>query len=135
MNMVSASHPKKAECHLEISNLELQVLCVEVFLSPKGYGRSDLTNGSHRCSRDYALEWGPTGAQCCSRQSHLVKFLQEQDVQGTTSIDKHSVGFYILDDRANNERIPSQLWHEIRVVAVVKGDGDLGPLKLLGDGR
>jgi hypothetical protein len=38
--------------HLEISNLKLQVLYVEVFLSPKGHGKSDLTDGSQCCSHE-----------------------------------------------------------------------------------
>jgi hypothetical protein len=45
-------------------------------------------------------------------------------VQGATSIDKDSVELYILDDGANDERIPPQLWHKVQVVA---GDRDLRP--------
>jgi hypothetical protein len=32
------------------------------------------------CARDYAMEKSPTRAQHCSRQPHLVKCLQEEDV-------------------------------------------------------
>jgi hypothetical protein len=48
--------------HHKISNLELQILHVEIFLSPKGYGKSDLTDGGHYCARDYAMEGHLTGA-------------------------------------------------------------------------
>jgi hypothetical protein len=43
-------------CHLEIDNLELQVLYAEVFPSPEGYGKSDLTDRSHRLCKDYTVE-------------------------------------------------------------------------------
>jgi hypothetical protein len=38
-------------------------------------------------------------------QIHLVKGLQEQDVQGATSIDEDSVELDVLNDGANYERI------------------------------
>jgi hypothetical protein len=58
----------------------------------------------------------------------LVKSLQQQDVEGVTSIDEESVELGMLDDGANYERMLPQLWHKVRVVAVVEGDRDLGPL-------
>jgi hypothetical protein len=51
-------------CGLEIGNLKLQVLCAEVFPSPKGYGKGGLIDGSRHCSWDYAMERGLTGVQC-----------------------------------------------------------------------
>jgi hypothetical protein len=79
---------------------------VEIFLSPEGYRKSDLTDGGRCCARDYAMEGGPTGVQQGPRQTHLVKSLQEQDGQGATSIDEDSVELDVLDDGANYERIP-----------------------------
>jgi hypothetical protein len=78
------------------------------------------------------MEGGPTGAQQGPRQTHLVKSLQEQDVQGATSVDEDSVELDILNDGANYERIPPRLWHKVRVVTAVEGDGDLRPFKVLG---
>jgi hypothetical protein len=40
-------------------------------------------------------------------------------------IDEDSVELDILDDGADYERIPPQLWHKIRVVATVEGNEDL----------
>jgi hypothetical protein len=74
------------------------------------------------------MERNPVGAQCLSRQTHLVEHLQGQDVQEATSIDKDSVKLYILDDGTDDERVLSWLQHKVRVVIAVKGDGDLGPL-------
>jgi hypothetical protein len=74
------------------------------------------------------MEGSSTGMMHCSGQPHLVESLQEQDVQGATSIDEDMVELDILDDGANYERMPPRLWHKVRVVATVKGDGDLGPL-------
>jgi hypothetical protein len=51
-------------CYVKVGNLELQVFCMEVFMSPEGYKKSDLTDGSHYYSKDYAVEWNPTGTQC-----------------------------------------------------------------------
>jgi hypothetical protein len=36
---------------------------VEIFMSPEGYGKSDLAHGSRYYTRDYATQRGPTGAQ------------------------------------------------------------------------
>jgi hypothetical protein len=64
----------------------------------------------------------------------MVKSLLEQDIQGATSIDEDSVELDIIDDGASYERILPQLWYKVWVVAVVEGDGDLRPFKLLGGG-
>jgi hypothetical protein len=77
------------------------------------------------------MEGGLTGVQQGPRQTHLVEGLQEQDVQGATSINEDSVELYILDDGANYERISPRLWYKVRVVIAVEGDGDLGPFKVL----
>jgi hypothetical protein len=56
----------------------------------------------------------------------LFECLQEHDVQGAASINKDSIELDILDDGANNERVPLRLWYKVWVVTAVKGDGDLG---------
>jgi hypothetical protein len=112
----------------------LYILRAEIFLSPKGYEKSDLTDRGDCCARDYVMEGGPTGAQQGPRQIHLVKSLQEQDVQGATSTDEDSVELDILDDGANYETIPPQLSYKVRVVTAVKGDGDLKLFKVLRGG-
>jgi hypothetical protein len=118
---------------LKVSYLELQLLSAEIYPSPEGYGRSDLTNRSCCCTRDSTVERSrvPQTAQCQFGKQHLVEYLQEQDVQGAASIDKDSVELDILDDGANDKRIPPRLWYEVQVVTTVKDDGDLGPLKVL----
>jgi hypothetical protein len=113
--------------HLKVSHLKLQVFSTEIFLSRKGHGKGNLTDGGSCCTMDYVVERSPTGARCRSGQPHLVKGLQEQDVQGATSIDTNSVELDSIDNGANNERIPPRLWHKVRVVTAVKGDGDLIP--------
>jgi hypothetical protein len=40
----------------------------------------------------------------------------------------------IIDDVANNERMPPRLWHKVRVVIVIEGNGDLRLFKLLRGG-
>jgi hypothetical protein len=49
---------------LEVGYLELQIFSTEAFLSPKAYGKRDLTDESRCCARDYVVKWSPTGAQC-----------------------------------------------------------------------
>jgi hypothetical protein len=49
------------------------------------------------------MEGAQLGAQQGPRQTHLVDSLQEQDVQGATSIDEDSIELDILDDEANYE--------------------------------
>jgi hypothetical protein len=91
---------------LEVSYLELQVFSMEVSPSLEGYRKGDLINGCCHYSEDYAMEQSLIGAQCCTRQTHLVEYLQEQVVQGATSIDKDLVELYILDIGASSERVP-----------------------------
>jgi hypothetical protein len=48
---------------LKIGDLKLYSLCVEIFPTPEGYDKSDLTDGSCYCTRDYAIERSLTGVQ------------------------------------------------------------------------
>jgi hypothetical protein len=121
---------ERVVCHFKISYLELHVLGAEIFLSLEGHKNSDLTDRGRCCPKDYSVKGSSTGTQCYSRQPHLVKGLQEQDVQGATSIDEDSIELDILHNGAGNERVPTWLWDKVRVVAVVEGDGDLGPLQV-----
>jgi hypothetical protein len=50
----------------EVDHLELQVFSVEIFLSPNGHGKSNLTDRGRCCTRDYAMERSPTMVQCRS---------------------------------------------------------------------
>jgi hypothetical protein len=47
--------------NLKISDLKLYDLRAENFPSPKGYGKSDLVDEGHCCTRDYAIERSLTG--------------------------------------------------------------------------
>jgi hypothetical protein len=47
---------------LEIGNLKLFGLCVEIYPSLEGHGKSDLVDGGRCYTRDYAMEGSPTGA-------------------------------------------------------------------------
>jgi hypothetical protein len=48
-----------------------------------------------------------------SGEPHLVEGLQEQYVQGASPIDEDSVELDILDNGANNQRVPTLLWDEV----------------------
>jgi hypothetical protein len=48
---------------LDISDLKLYDLCVEIFSSPEDHRKSDLADGGRYCTRDYAMEGSPIGAQ------------------------------------------------------------------------
>jgi hypothetical protein len=112
---------------LEIGYLKLYVFCAEFFSSLEGYGKGDLANEGYCCPRDYAMEGSLTGTRHGSRQPHLVKRLQEQNVQVAASIDEDSIKFDILDDGANYKMVPPRLWHKVWVITAVKGNGDLRP--------
>jgi hypothetical protein len=60
---------------LEIGNLKLYSLRAEIFLSPEGYGKRDMTDGGHCCTRDYAMERSLTGSQQRPGYTHLVNCL------------------------------------------------------------
>jgi hypothetical protein len=89
---------------------------LEIFSCPKGYGKTDLTDGCHCCTENYAMKGGLTGAQKRHGQPHLVKSLQEKNVHGATSIDEDSVELNVLDGGTDYERIPSWLWHNVWVL-------------------
>jgi hypothetical protein len=65
-------------------------------------------------------------------QIHLVKGLQEQDVQGATSIDEDSVELDVLNNGANYERIPPRLWHKVQVLLQSKVMGTSDHLRYSG---
>jgi hypothetical protein len=48
---------------LEIDDIKLYSLHAEIFPSPKGYRKRDLTDRGCCCTRDYAIERSPTGVQ------------------------------------------------------------------------
>jgi hypothetical protein len=62
----------------------------------------------------------------------MVEGFQEYDTQVASSSDEDSVEFDILNNGADNQWVLTRLWDEVWVVASVKGDGDLGPLQVLG---
>jgi hypothetical protein len=149
---------------LKINHLELYIFSSKVLSSPEGYGKRDLTDGSCYCTIDYTMERSLIGAQKSSRQPHLVESLQKKEVEGDTmersligaqkssrqphlveslqkkevegaaSIHKHSVELNVLHDGAEYQGILPWLWYKVQVVATVKGNGDLGPSKVLGGG-
>jgi hypothetical protein len=116
-------------------DLKLYGLHKEIFPSPEGHGKSDLVDGGRCYTMDYGMKGSPTGAQQGPGYSHLVENLQEQNVQGAASINEDSIELDILDDVADNGRLPPCLWNKVWVVTVIEGDGDLGPLKVLEGSR
>jgi hypothetical protein len=50
-------------CCIEVGYLEVKVFSREVFLSPEGHRKSDLSDWGHCCARDYDVKRGPTGVQ------------------------------------------------------------------------
>jgi hypothetical protein len=54
---------EKVVYSLKISDLKLYSLRAEIFLSPEGYRKRDLTDRVHCCTKDYAMERSLTGAQ------------------------------------------------------------------------
>jgi hypothetical protein len=115
-------------CRFEIGYLKLHALGVEVLPSPKGHGKSDLATGGCCCSEDYSMEGSLTQMQRWPGKLHLIKGIQEQDIERTPPMDEDSVELDVLDDGADNQWVPTQLWDEVRVVASAEGDGNLIPL-------
>jgi hypothetical protein len=77
------------------------------------------------------MEGSPTRTQKKSRQPHLVESLQKKKIEGAASIHQHSVELNVFYNGADYQKIPPQLWYKVRVVVAVKGNGDLGPSKVL----
>jgi hypothetical protein len=128
----SQSSQEGIVCGLEIGHLKLYGFSLEIFLSPEGHEKRDLTDGFHCCTWDYAMERSSASAWKISRQSHLVESLQKKNNKRAATIDEDSVELDISDNGADNHRISPRLRYKVWVVAVVKGNGDLRPFKVLG---
>jgi hypothetical protein len=63
-----------------------------------------------------------------------LKVFRKKKVEGAASIHEHSIELNVLYDRVDYQGIPPQFWYKVRVVAAVKGNGDLEPSKVLGGG-
>jgi hypothetical protein len=74
---------------------------------------SDLANEGRCYSWDYSMKRTPTGTQRRSGQPHLVKSPQEQDVEGIASIDEDMVKLDVLDNGADDQRVPTRLWNKV----------------------
>jgi hypothetical protein len=120
--------------NLKISHFELYIFSSEILSSPDSYGKRDLTDGCCYCPRNYTMEGSLTRMRKRYRQPHLFECLQKKEVSRAASIHQLCVELDVLYDGADNKRVPPRLWHNVRVVTTVKGDGDLGPSKVLGGG-
>jgi hypothetical protein len=65
----------------------------------------------------------------------LVEGLQKKEVEGAASIHEHLVELNILHGVADYQGIPPRLSYKVRVVAPIKGNGDLRPSMVLRGGR
>jgi hypothetical protein len=57
-----------------------------------------------------------------------VQGLGVDDVKAAAFVHEDLGEPNIADDRIDDERVPSQAWHEVGVVALVEGDRLVGPL-------
>jgi hypothetical protein len=55
--------------------------------------------------------------------AHGIKHLDVHDVEAVNPIHQHLVEVLLVDDRIDDEWIPTRMWNAIRVVGAVEGDG------------
>jgi hypothetical protein len=110
---------------LKISDLKLYSLRAEIILSLVGYGKRDMTNGGSYCTRDHSKDLD---------NSIWSKVFRNRMFRELPPLARTRFELDILDPGANYERIPPRLWHKVWVVAVIEGNGDLRPFKVLRGG-
>ena len=77
------------------------------------------------CSSDLPEPGGP---DCGQIDPQEPEGLGVDDVETVASVHEDLSEPSVADDRVDNERVPSWAWYAVGVVALVKGDGLVGPV-------
>jgi hypothetical protein len=113
---------------LEPDHLEREGFPAEVGGSPKTDGQIELPKGQDALSGDDPVKRRRTGPDRGQIDPQEPEGLGVDDVEAAASIHEDLGEPSVADDRIDNERVPSWARHAVVVVALVEGDGLVGPV-------
>jgi hypothetical protein len=90
------------EGEVNLCDVELDVLCAEVFLGPECNRERDSPEGIHRLWA-HSGEW-TRGSQTGPRDLQLLECSMADDVEACPTVNQHMVQSHVGDDRSSDER-------------------------------
>jgi hypothetical protein len=112
----------------EPDHLEREGFPAEVGGSPETDGQIELPKGQDTLSRDDLVKGRRTGPDYGQIDPLEPEGLSVDDVEAAAYIHEDLGDSGVADDRIDNERVPSWARHAVGVVALVEGDGLVGPV-------
>jgi hypothetical protein len=100
----------------------------EVGGSSEADGQIELSKGEDALSGDDPVKGRRTGPDCGQIDPQEPEGLGVDDVEAAAFVHEDLGELGVADDRIDNERVPSWAWHAVGVVALVEGDGLVGPV-------
>jgi hypothetical protein len=112
----------------EPDHLEREGFLSEVGGSSEADGQIELSKGQDALSGDDLVKGRRTGPDRGQIDPQEPKGLGVDDVEAAASVHEDLGEPGVADDRVDNERVPSWARHAVGVVALVEGDGLVGPV-------
>jgi hypothetical protein len=112
----------------ELDDLESESFLSKVGGSPKADGYVDPSEGQDSLPGCDPVEGCHTGPDLGPINPQEFQGLGVYDVKAAASVHEDFREPNVADDRIDDERVPPWAWHEVGVVASVKGDRLVGPV-------
>jgi hypothetical protein len=112
----------------EPDHLEREGFLSEVGGSSEADGQIMLSKGQDTLSGDDPVKGHRTCPDCGQIDPQEPEGLSVDDVKAATSVHEDLGESGVADDGVDNERVPSWARHAVGVVALVEGDGLVGPV-------
>jgi hypothetical protein len=116
------------EWEVNLYNVELYVLCAEVFLCPECNRECDALKGIHRLSA-HSGEW-TRGSQSGPKDLHLPECSVANDIEPSPTLDQNMMQLDVGNDMGGDERQYAGPCHVLGAVKCPKGDSGT-PLPLM----
>jgi hypothetical protein len=125
---VARSPQHRVVCSSEPDHLEREGFPVEVGGSSEADGQIELSKGQDALSGDDPVKRRRTGPDRGQIDPKEPEGLGVDDVEAAASVHEDLVEPGVADDGVDNEWVPSWARHAVGVVALVEGDGLVGPV-------
>jgi hypothetical protein len=112
----------------EPNHLEREGFPAKVGGSSEADGQIELFKGQDTLSEDDPVKGRRTGLDHGQIDPQEPEGLGVDDVKAAASVHEDLGEPGVADDRVDNERVPSWARHAVGVVALVEGDGLVGPV-------
>jgi hypothetical protein len=112
----------------ELDHLEREGFLSEVGGSPEADGQIELPKGLDALHGDDPMKGHRTGPDRGQIDLQEPEGLGVDDVEAAASVHEDLGKLDVADDGIDNERVLPWAWHAVGVVALVEGDGLVGPV-------